>query len=64
MAVVELEQAKGFIDVASHCIQLIRNARMKDKLAFATWIVFERKGGVADARTRARSKDPTAMELK
>lgn len=64
MSVVELEQAKGYVDLASHCIEIIRNARMKDKLAFATWIVFDRKGGVADARSRARSKDPTAMELK
>ena len=64
MSFVELGQAEGYIRLAKDCIKIIRNARTKDKLAFATWIVFERKGGVADARTRARSEDPTAMELK
>ena len=64
MAIVQSGQAKGYINIAKHCIEIIKNARMKDKLAFAAWIVFERKGGVADARARARSEDPTAMELK
>ena len=64
MTVIEVEEAQGFIDLASDCIELIRNAQRKDKLAFAAWIVVERKGGVADARTRARSKTPTAMVLK
>lgn len=62
-SVVDIEEAKGFIDIASNCINSVKNARKKDKLAFASWIVFERKGGVADARTRARSKNPTAMVL-
>ena len=58
---MELEQAKGFVDIAIQCIEIIENARRKDRLAFASWIVFDRKGGVADARARARTKDPTAF---
>lgn len=61
---MELEQAKGFVDIAIQCIEIIENARRKDRLAFAYWIVFDRKGGVADARTRARAKDPTAFIVK
>ena len=63
-SVVELDQAKGFVDIAIQCVEIIENARRKDRLAFASWIVFDRKGGVADALTRARAKDPTAFIAK
>ena len=64
MYFVELEQAKGYISSARHCIAIIRNARRKDKLAFVAWIVFDRQSEVADAGARARYEDPTAMALK
>ena len=59
--VVDLKQVKGLVTLANDCIKTIGNAKRKDRRAFAAWIMFDRTGGVKDARSRARSIDPTAL---
>ena len=59
--VVDSRQVQGLVRVAEDCIKTITNAKRKDRLAFAAWIMFDRTGGVKDARSRARSVDPTAL---
>lgn len=61
---VKMSDAVGIIETAERCIGIIKNARKKDRLAFSAWIILDRRGGVADARKRARSEDPTALILK
>lgn len=61
---VTQSDARGTIEMAETCIEILRNARKKDRLAFSAWIILDRRGGVADARKRARSGNPTALMLK
>ena len=51
----------GIEALATDCLKKIGNAKKKDRKAFASWIMFDRTGGVKDARIRARSIDPTAL---
>ncbi len=52
---------KGLVSIANDCIKKIGSAKRKDRLAFAAWIMFDRSGGVKDARGLARAIDPTAL---
>ena len=55
------KQVKGLVTLAEECIRTIGNAKGKDRLAFGAWIMFDRTGGVKEARSRARAVDPTAL---
>lgn len=58
---VNVVQVDGLVTLARDCIKIIGDANRKNRVAFATWIMFDKTGGVKDARNRARSKDPTAL---
>lgn len=60
---VDLERAKFCVRLATECLDIINESSKKDRIAFSAWVAFERKGGVADARKRARSKNPDALEF-
>lgn len=59
---VDLEVAQACLRLAEHCLDMISECPKRDRIAFSAWIAFERKGGVADARSRARSSDPDALD--
>ena len=60
---VDLGIAWFCVSVAKECIESINELPKKDRIAFSAWIAFERTGGVADARKRARSSDPDALDF-
>ena len=60
---VDYGRAKLCVTIAKQCLNSITDISEKDRTAFSAWIAFERKGGVADARKRARSDDPDALDL-
>ena len=59
---VDHKVAEFCVELAKNCIRAITDCPKKDRIAFSAWIAFERKGGVADARKRARSNDPDALD--
>ena len=59
--IVDEVQVGGIVALAMDCVNKIGNSKKKDRKAFASWIMFDRAGGVKDARARARSIDPTAL---
>ncbi len=61
--IVDLENTKTCVRLAKQSLKSMREGKKKDRIAFSAWVAFERKGGVADARKRARSKNPDALEL-
>lgn len=60
---VDLEKAIFCVNMAMRCLDIIINSSEKDRIAFSAWVAFERKGGVADARKRARSETPNALDV-
>ena len=60
---VDNGRAKFCVSIARQCLNSITEISKKDRTAFSAWIAFERKGGVADARKRARSDDPDALDI-
>ena len=64
ITVVNHRQVKKPVMLANGCITTIENARGKDRPAFAAWIMFDETGGVKDARSWAKSIDPTALFLR
>ena len=60
---IDLEKAIFCVNIAEQFLDIIFNSSRKDRIAFSAWVAFERKGGVADARKRARSVNPNALDF-
>ena len=61
---VNLQISRFCVSMARRCIESINELPKKDRIAFSAWIAFERTGGVADARKRAKSSEPDALHFK
>ena len=60
---VDIGISRFCVPMARKCIKGINELPKKDRIAFSAWIAFERTGGVADARKRAKSSDPDALDF-